>query len=236
MYIAKENVLRSALASKLAYIDNPMITKVSMTRQLHGNNFTRTRIIENKDTGAHAYVWNSGERSTMVSFRGSHDINDLLSFLNMKKKRLNIRDHSVYIHNGIFNMFESIENDLTDHILNRPKLEDRSITFCGHSMGGAIAMVAAAYYGSLTGDKTTIACHSFGSPKVGDKSFVEWHKKHVDESFNITDKNDIVCSFPFMLGYDTLPRVVISNGSSDLFRSHDLDTYYNVLTNMCQKR
>lgn len=58
---------------------------------------------------------------------------------------------------------------------------NRTMYYVGHSLGGALATLAAMYFGSIYPDVRHV-CITFGAPRVGDKAFVSEFKKHVDES------------------------------------------------------
>jgi triacylglycerol lipase len=58
---------------------------------------------------------------------------------------------------------------------------NRTMYYIGHSLGGALATLAAAYFGSLYPDVRHV-CITFGAPRVGNAVFISEFKKHVDES------------------------------------------------------
>ena len=98
----------------------------------------------------------------------------------------------IYVHTGFAQQFMSIEASLTvdiKDIMSSHPIE--RIVFAGHSMGGAIAIIAAAYYGNLF-STTHITCHTFGCPYVGNKAFVKWYAHNVDESIRLEIEEDLV--------------------------------------------
>jgi predicted lipase len=230
MLLFNDNLLRSALASKISYSDNcKIVTKSPISLQLQGvKNNISCKIVDNNNTGAHVYCWESGNNSKLIAFRGSHDLKDIINFMKFGMNKLNIRNSSVKIHSNIFNMFHSLETELTDYIMK--DYSKKTITFCGHSAGGNIAMLAAAYYGDLTGDNVEIKCHTFGTPKFADKYFSEWYLDNVDESINIINEHDFVRYIPFHYEYHNIPnQYILKDNNIDFLKAHDLDTYNDLI-------
>lgn len=230
-------VLRSAMASKLAYAkDTRTISVLPASRILHtqGSKEIHT-FVDDKRTRAHAYVWDTGETSKIVAFRGSTTANDIFKYVFSKSKSFSFCEHKMRIHGQVLDVFHSIECDLT------PVIKDtKHITFCGHSMGGCIAMFAAAYYSAMFATRKNIVCHSFGSPKMGDQGFIKWLGASALVDF-ICVKNsmDIVPSFPlFDQEIKSVPLIELNTttGVSNPWKDHDLDTYIeNIIKNMEKK-
>lgn len=223
---AESNLLRSAKASKLAYSDvhvRPWIKReVDMYMRL---NMTQT--------DAHAYLWKTGDKSMIVSFRGTHNLKDFSNCMDIRQCRYSFRQYNVGVHNGVMKMFQSLEPYLTECFLEN---NIKVITFCGHSLGGSIATVAAAYYGSMFNNRKTISCHTFGAPKVGDKEFAQWFADSVNESIRVIIPGDLVTMLPPCIGKhglrhaeDISVQLPSLTNECNPFVLHDLDTYIDQL-------
>jgi len=83
----------------------------------------------------------------------------------------------------------------------------------GHSLGGAVATIAAAHL-RLAGIPTNI--FSFGSPRVGNKAFVDFMDAQVGTNYRVTHYNDPIPRFPGKLfGYrHTSPEIWLSTGGT----------------------
>ena len=100
MFIS-EMLLRSAMASKLAYVkDVKALPLFPLSKQLNHHS-DRVKIVDCKKTGAHAYVWETGENSRVISFRGSRDIKDVVKYLNTRQVSFNFCEHRVRVNNVI---------------------------------------------------------------------------------------------------------------------------------------
>lgn len=219
----KENILRSAVASKKAYAP-PQLLK-SKHANLPSNQIYDSR------TRTSLYVWDTGDSSKMVAFRGSTHIKDILNYMECYQTMFAFAQYKMKIHTGVLDMFSSIEPELSATILNNNGASVSNLTFCGHSLGGALAIIAATYYGMMLHKRCEINCHTFGTPKVGNKELSLVFNDHVNESYHFINNNDIVPMFPvYPLDYSLpLKHVIRLYDTSDLMKAHDLDTYIDNL-------
>ena len=88
-----------------------------------------------------------------------------------------------------------------------------SIILTGHSLGGAVATIAAAYL-----RKAGYACdiYSYGSPRVGNEAFVNFVDTQAGAHYRVTHTDDPIPRFPGrILGfYHTRPEFWLSTGSA----------------------
>lgn len=167
------SVLESAIRSKRAYED-PTPDKGEF-------------ISSDQDT--QVYFKREGD-TVFVTFRGTSSLKDVVTDLSITTYR--IKD-KIRVHEGFYMQFKSVEIEITKRLVHH--LDAKNIIFAGHSLGGALAQIAAAYYGEIL-DFSNVVCHSFGSPRVGNKYFVEWFTKHVDENIRVQNKRDPVPMIP----------------------------------------
>lgn len=219
-----DNILRSALASKLSYLQNCKKTvNHPLVKQLHST--TDACKIVDMRSGAHMYIYESGLNSKLVAFRGTHSIEHMIKYSNRNMSSFDIRGHKIKIHHHILNLFESLESVLTNMVFTDIQT---NYTFCGHSAGGGLAHFAAAYYSDITNNNTNIKCHTFGCPMIGNDSFIKWHDVRVKESIDILHQNDIVNFLPYNLNYKPFTKQLIIQSypkASNPILSHNMDTY-----------
>ena len=99
----------------------------------------------------------------IVSFRGTEvdDLQDVLDDARFALVRWN--DAGAKVHHGFREAFERIEAELADALASIGP--ERTIWFSGHSLGGALAVLAADRLGRANG------ILSIGSPRVGNAAF-----------------------------------------------------------------
>jgi predicted lipase len=136
-----------------------------------------------------AFLWIESD-VLYLSYRGTSSVQDALGDMNALP--IQIKDN-IYIHEGFYEQFKSIEYLVTKEILKYPNI--KTIQICGHSLGGAVAQIAAAFYGEKFHLKTVI-CHTIGCPRTGNDGFVEWFSKNVKKNTRIVNKRDIVTMVP----------------------------------------
>ena len=130
-----------------------------------------------KKKDAQAFIlWKNN--TIYVSFRGTKDLNDILDVINIKPKKI---FENTQVHSGFAEQFLSIEQDITkdiNHLMIEYPIE--KIIFTGHSMGGALATIAAVTYSKMFRD-LYITCHTFGTPSLGNKNLKHLFEACIDE-------------------------------------------------------
>lgn len=105
-----------------------------------------------------------GVSAVWVVFRGTE--------WSLKEWAANFNFHKLYVeglgrvHHGFYANMPKLFELLNEH----PAFKDKMINFCGHSRGGALAQIAAVMHRDAFNSKPRV--FTFGSPRVGDRSFV----------------------------------------------------------------
>jgi surfactin synthase thioesterase subunit len=127
----------------------------------------------------------------IVAFRGteSTSLNDL--FTDVRALRRPWR-HGGRVHDGFLAAFDDVWPMVLGHI---PK--DRPTWFTGHSLGGALATLAADRFVNDRGTNGYGGVYTFGSPMVGDRDFVDgFNRRHGAKSFRVVNDQDGVPTLP----------------------------------------
>ena len=121
------------------------------------------------------------DKMVVLAFRGTQkeDPQDIITDL---KANFYQDEKGVKIHDGFYRAFKYIENDIKNAVEN---LKDYSLYITGHSLGGALALIATR---ALNSDNLA-ACYTFGSPKVGKEEFDDDIKPPI---YRIVNAYDIV--------------------------------------------
>lgn len=103
------------------------------------------------------------DNMAVLAFRGTEkeDPRDIITDLGAKFYK---DEKGVKIHDGFYRAFKCVEKDVHSEI---EKIKDSSLYITGHSLGGALALIATS---ALNSDNLA-ACYTFGSPKVGNEEF-----------------------------------------------------------------
>ena len=95
-------------------------------------------------------------------------------------------ENGVKIHDGFYKAYKCVEEDI---YRAAEKIKDYSLYVTGHSLGGALALIATR---ALNSDNLA-ACYTFGGPKVGNEEFGEEIKPPI---YRIVNAFDIVPATP----------------------------------------
>jgi triacylglycerol lipase len=142
----------------------------------------------------------------VVAFRGTQpgDWKDILADANI----VLVPSRTGLVHLGFKKAFEAIRPQL-DPILERLS-PNRTLWFCGHSLGAALATLAADHYAETRGVCT------FGSPRVGDLIFANaFDTRLVGKSLRYVNDHDVVTHVPLPILYEHVDgrRFIARDGS-----------------------
>jgi len=111
------------------------------------------------------------------------------------------------VHQGFYNAYLSIARQV--NLAAKSLLANCQhchIYVTGHSLGGAIATLAAADLYSLSPD---LSVYTFGSPRVGDLAFASYFDKIIPDTFRVVHNQDLVPHIPQrFLGFRHVSREV----------------------------
>ncbi|KAI0561579.1 Lipase domain protein [Gracilaria domingensis] len=108
-----------------------------------------------------------------------------------------IPEDAIAVHYGFLRAYSSVQTVLLRYIrtLTANLEEDYSIYFTGHSLGGALAIVAAADFVARH-NWDNVCCMSYGAPKVGNVNFARRLNELVPNSFRVVNDEDLVSRMP----------------------------------------
>jgi Lipase (class 3) len=174
-------------------------------------------IVDCSDTGAQAFTWVRNSTRYIV-FRGSSELKDFLADLDIRRTQFYAGPG--LIHAGFSKQFRSIEPKLSNIM---SACTANTIICTGHSLGGALATIAAAVYG---GGQKRVVCHTFGSPRVGNHEFADYFKSRVDENARVFNKRDPVAAIPMSFRFQHVDCAISINSRLGLKRClHDVPWY-----------
>ncbi|WHI44520.1 alpha/beta hydrolase [Microbulbifer sp. JMSA004] len=219
------------------------LVKESRTRklfyELYKNDFDIDEKITNKidaEAGAFIFLKSTDARGIATLGKGQHkgqaffsilgtdSLYDLLTDLNTGVRRFHTGGA---VHQGFYYTFESLLPQLERFVQNLPS-DIHTINCLGHSLGGAIATLAADWLSSNT--EKSIKLYTFGSPRVGLDHFASGCKRKLksENIYRVYHRADPVPMVP------TWPFIHVPNGGTGDFElptpSHNPGTNHSSKT------
>ncbi|WP_264329307.1 lipase family protein [Wolbachia endosymbiont (group A) of Andrena hattorfiana] len=193
---------------------------------------------DNEQPYRHAgYVFIKDKEITIV-YRGSRNLFDYIT---------DIRIPLIYapellpeggkIHSGFYSLFKDSWGSVYEILrgyANDQKLEikDFKINLAGHSMGGAIATIAALCLSVREGAED-LHVATFASPRVFDSAAAEVYEERLGKkTIRVVNQSDLIPSLPLgSMGYKHVGEQLRISSSSSLY-AHPLDVYRNLIANL----
>ena len=172
--------LSTAIASDLAYQQKTEVEKIAQQRWGFD---TANFFSENTTQG---FVASTGDL-VFLSFRGTKEIRDWLVDIDIRS----IDRPYGTVHRGFFEAFTDARTKMESLIGD---LAGRKLVITGHSLGGALATIAAAEWQTKY-DISTI--YTYGQPAVGRGNFQAFFARHYSgKFFRVVNDRDIVARVP----------------------------------------
>lgn len=156
----------------------------------------------------------------IVAFKGTTTLKE--AFVDMNIGQIDLGKFGK-VHRGFYEYFAHEHRDNLTSLFKETSYNN--IVFTGHSLGGAIATIAASYFGGEFSDKN-IYCITFGAPRAGNAKFVKEFRNRVFKSFRFENRNDFVTNMPpSFMSYKHVGEKYVVN--DDLFetKAHKLERY-----------
>jgi len=162
-----------------------ILAKFQLKKRLLGSNGPITRLLQRKAS----FIVAAGHGATFVMFAGTDPLKIGDWFTDFKLALVpNV------LHKGFVEAVDSVMPDIQAVIASRGA-DEQPLFFTGHSMGGALANIAALR--ALEADIQATAVYTFGGPRAGGQSFFNaYTPKLGDRTFRLVRGHDIVPTVP----------------------------------------
>ncbi|TDF56782.1 S8 family serine peptidase [Cupriavidus sp. L7L] len=189
--------LSLALASKLAYERNSTVENITISSW----GFQTYHALDVGDTQGFIAATND---VLLIAFRGSESIGDWIGNLDVLMTDRGYAN----VHSGFAAAFDLVKEPIASS-LTEIGTAGKHIWLTGHSLGGALATVAAAEFSQILGHATV---HTFGQPRVGDASLQALFQREFPlRFFRFVNDDDVVARVPPL--YSHVGRLVHFDGS-----------------------
>ena len=171
----------------------------------------------------------------ILSYQGTYDWNEVIADLDIKQVKINDEFPDILVHEGFLNGFKTSQPVVKEYIneyIN--KYPNNKIYITGHSLGAAISTLSMVFLKEKF-RSDNIHCVTFGCPKIGNKDFVEYFNKKINNNIQFINNEDIVPTLPPFPSYSLLkPIYVIKKGkitkddSSKRYTNMFIDFFWSI--------
>jgi triacylglycerol lipase len=177
--------------------------------------------------------------SVVITFRGTRTFKDNESDQDFFQIPYPYVSNAGRTHRGFTCIYKSAREGLIG-VLNTLSVHKR-LFVAGHSLGGALAVLAAPDIAVNTGFKRPVV-YTYGSPRAGDPGFASYFNRTIKNSFRIVNIHDIIPTLPARV----YPPPITKNGlfyrhvnmkvpisfqlNSLPVRNHEIDCYFKFLS------
>lgn len=170
------------------------------------------------------YVAQSDEE-IIVAFRGTANIYDDLQDLDILPASFPYVPGGGSVVRGFLNIYSRIRLQLAEALLKLSTRKNLFIT--GHSLGGALATLAALDIAVNTKFKNPTV-YTFASPRTGNQSFASAYNRAVKQSVRVANVLDLVPYLPPFYTHVQTRFPILFNTSSPL-RNHEMTNYFQAV-------
>lgn len=125
----------------------------------------------------------TGPGMAVICFRGTKQVKDWLTNIDISPAPIRNPSGDGIIgnmHRGFHDAYMSVHDDIAARLTG---YEDLPLYITGHSLGGALAVVATWYQSSAR----LAACYTYGAPRVGDQGLIHRFKTPIYRVVNVAD-------------------------------------------------
>lgn len=130
----------------------------------------------------------------VIVFRGSNNVPNFITDANIFTTSYDdMACNKCKVHGGFYNSYDRLLDQGLKAAINKAVDANPtySVIFTGHSLGGAVANLAAVAF-KKERPKTSVSIYTYGQPRAGNSNYAEYVNKNVPENYRVVHKKDIV--------------------------------------------
>lgn len=166
---------------------------------------TQWQLFSNKSAQAYAFNYDG---NAFIAFRGTkiYKIDDIL--VNTAIMQVTSNLYQGKVHTGFYNEVSKLWPEIKKWVSNN---NFKHLFLTGHSLGGAMAVIASTWIGIKN-----MSCYTYGTPRIGDVTFQTYYN-NMYNCYRFINHNDLVCRLPFrVLGYRHVGKAKYINHDGDI--------------------
>ena len=172
--------LSLAVASKLVYENQGVVEDTATTDW----GLDSCKFVDFRDTQCFIASFSD---NVLIAFRGTKELRDWLTNLNIFS---DLKDYGS-VHRGFYYGFDDVKKLLKKELKH---LSPNTVLLTGHSLGGALATIAAAEWNGIY---PITGIYTYGQPAVGKRDFSTFFSSYYgNEFFRFVNDDDIVTRVP----------------------------------------
>jgi len=174
-------------------------------------------IVEHKGIRA-IQGYDTKTNTIFTAFRGSSNIQNWIDNIQISKISP-YNDETISVEKGFYTAYTYIKLELFKNLdILCEKYSTNELIIAGHSLGGALATLTSYNIMCDYSKYNIVSIFTFGSPRVGNKYFVESFNHYNISSYRITHYHDVVPHLPEeFIGYLHVPNEIWYNEDNSYY-------------------
>ncbi|KAL2760491.1 hypothetical protein ACRALDRAFT_2050733 [Sodiomyces alcalophilus JCM 7366] len=215
----------------------PLACSASACPRVEANGATTVASFRGDDTGIEGLVARDDvARLIVLTIRGSNEILNWITNIDFFFTGCNSLVSGCQTHSGFTRAWEGLRTPAINAIrTTRAQYPGYRVVVTGHSLGAAVATLAAAYLRAH--ENIPVDLYSYGAPRVGNAQFANFVSAQPGANWRLTHGDDPVTRLPpIIFGYrHTTPEHWLTGGPSDHidYTASDITVCHGIATTAC---
>ncbi len=173
--------------------------------------------------------------SLIVIYRGTISAKEIKSDISAARTEISFGNQTIKLHSGFKRQFELSQKQMQEAIQELDPNVTRAITFTGHSMGAAVAQIAALKH-KIEKPSSKVKVITTGGPRVFSPESAQLYNDQLGlDTLRVKTANDLVCNLPPKGLYAHAGYLKVKAQSTSTELTHHPFSYQNIVNLMTQE-